>query len=145
MFTWRSHMIIQQIAEWVLRAILVPIVTVIMLLASLLNITKDVPHNHPNTSWISEDGTVSVNVNEQGEAFVIDHQSGEQFVLHYQKYTLYVCVVLEDGSSSSRESWYVKKFSQNEFWVEINKTANGLDMFMDGEIIKFYRTENSSV
>ncbi len=134
-------MSIQQIAELVFRAILVPIITVIMLFASILNIVKDVPHNYPSSNWISEDGTVSINVNELGEAFVIDNQSGKHYILHYQKYTLYVCVILEDGLSSSLERWYIKKFSRNKFRVEIHKTTYELDMFFDGEIVDFYRTE----
>lgn len=116
-----------------------------------------VPHDYPNSEWVSEDGSVTIRIidevieemeTRQAYVNIYDGDIEREGRVVYRSYggggrIMYVKEnkPLFDKTS---EIWTVKQFSETEFTVKVAHPENGVPIFEDNSLITFYRVDNTS-
>ena len=123
----------------------------------VFNRNLGVPHDYPDSEWVSEDGTVTIRIKEEvieemevinAYVSICDGNIEREATLVYRSYGGggRIMYVREPQSVYKKdcEIWMVKKFSETEFTVKVTHIEDGAPIFEDGSKVTFYRVDNTS-
>ena len=134
-------------------------VAVLFFIAQTVLVTFDrdlgVPHDYPNSEWVSEDGTVTIRVvvevieemeTRQAYVNICDGDIEREARVVYRSYggggrIMYVRQPQEVFEKLC-EIWTVKKFSETEFTVKVTRVEDGIPIFEDDSLVTFYCVDN---
>ena len=89
-----------------------------------------------NTDWISEDGNITIHVNEDGMGDMVLFSDDIGYVCGGLYNNIYVYEVDDDGVHSQIERWHAY-YSQDGFSITVEESQ----FFEKGTEIKFYKVE----